>query len=85
MFNPPRRIGWWRVTIFPRVYLPPAGIPGAMQDLIRHGGLIHHSGLIRHGGSGLDTSLVEKEYSLLAPISVKVLLDRVRRGGSNFE
>jgi len=79
MFNPPRRIGWWRVTIFPRVYLPPAGIPGAMQDLI------HHSGLIRHGGSGLDTSLVEKEYSLLASISVKVLLDRVRRGGSNFE
>jgi len=56
-----------------------------MQDLIRHGGLIHHSGLIRHGGSGLDTSLVEKEYSLLASISVKALLDRVRRGGSNFE
>jgi hypothetical protein len=50
-----------------------------MQDLI------HHSGLIRHGGSGLDTSLVEKEYSLLASISVKALLDRVRRGGSNFE
>ena len=52
---------------------------GAMQDLI------HHGGLIRHGGPGLDTSLVEKEYSLLASISVKVLLDRVRRGGSNFE
>jgi hypothetical protein len=31
-----------------------------MQDLI------HHGGLIRHGGPGLDTSLVEKEYSLLA-------------------
>jgi hypothetical protein len=34
----------------PGIYLPSAGTPGVMQNLIRHGGLIHHGGLVRLSG-----------------------------------